>query len=1328
MKTGGITLGALLAPALYLFLIEPAQAQFVLTGSMNAPRAGQAAAALPDGRVLVAGGYAYGTEPSNPGDSAELYNPDSGKWTVTAFLNFPRAGGLSATLLTNGEVLVAGGYDGGSFPTNSAQLSTELYNPIAGTWTVTGPMNTARAQHTATLLPNGQVLVAGGVLGEYGDAVDNTAELYNPATGRWTVTGAMRFPRQGHTATLLANGKVLVAGGSTNAGAELYNPATGTWALTGSMSFARLYQSATLLTNGQVLIAGGRVDVDAALDIYAADTSAELYNPTNGTWIMTGAMNIPRSGHTATLLNNGQMLVAGGDAAGATAELYNPATGVWTLTGAMAYFDASSTDVPSGQVTATLLSGGLVLVAGGDDIGTAQLYFGYTGTWAVTGSISTELTGHTATLLPNGRVLAAGGEIGDPNLDPHDLAYTNGAELFDPTSGTWTLTGSMSTPRYLHSATLLLNGQALVAGGVSFGGSITNGAELYNPTNKAWAVTGSMNDARAGHTATLLQNGEVLVVGYDATGEAELYNPTNGTWSLTGSMTINRWGGTATLLPNGQVLVAGGLTYSPEISVTYNVVPFYSSAELYNPASGTWALTGPMNNPRSDHTATLLQNGQVLVGGGYSGDNLTQSPITDSELYDPVAGTWTVTGSMNIGRADHTASLLPNEEVLVAGGFGGYDGATAELYDPATGTWTFTSSLNTRRLGLTATVLRDGRVLAFGGYTNSAELYVDDLLPHLINQPADASSLPGANAAFAVIAAGVPPLAYQWLFNSGVIAEATNTGLTIGNAQITNTGAYQVVVGNAFGAVTSAVATLIVNDIIVNDIIVPPSNQIEISAPTNTIILRAGVGGSTPDTTYVWSTEGGEDQIVFTDSASPNTSVIFNFAGTYVLSVTATTGTNVVQARVTVTVGANPNGFFQNVASFLSGPLSTNGNVFLLKNFVSSSADASNYYAAIDPASLKTTLNNWKIANGVPTNQIPASATNFMNGVVAATYFNALDLGFGRRMIMRGTNGGDWAFAVSNYKTVDDAINDSNKIATVTMDYSAVPPGTARFTKFYVYNSNDARVASADLDGGGQKFVPGLCVVCHGGTTGAVPAGGGDVHAHFLAFDLLNALDYSSSSNLIRAAQEPAFKSMNQAVLAIEQDIGQNDPTNFSHAITDLIQGWYGHGLTNATENDNFIPSGWQDTNAAGSSAGLSLAGQAYLYRNVVALSCRSCHETRAGVSHDIIPPGSLDFGSFTNFNNLRGYISPDVFGTGTVGPDGFLNPLVAPCCFGKRAWGQKSRKISKLPGTGPRSAACISPCRRVAGLAGNSRGARGSAAGGLPGCVVGGSSNSRTD
>lgn len=168
--------------------------------------------------------------------------------------------------------------------------------------------------------------------------------------------------------------------------------------------------------------------------------------------------------------------------------------------------------------------------------------------------------------------------------------------------------------------------------------------------------------------------------------------------------------------------------------------------------------------------------------------------------------------------------------------------------------------------------------------------------------------------------------------------------------------------------------------------------------------------------------------------------------------------------------------------------------------------------------------------------------------------------------------------------------------------------------------------------------MPGLCEVCHGGLGGPVNTGPGNVHAHFLAFDV-RALDYSGASNLTQTALEPEFKLLNEGVLAIEQDTGAEDPTNFSPTITNLIQGWYGAQLTNPAQNTEFISAAWQDESKTGT---LSLAGQAYLYQNVVAPSCRSCHETRT-VSQQ------PDFRSFSNFVANAGPVKTDIFGLNSI-------------------------------------------------------------------------------
>jgi uncharacterized repeat protein (TIGR02543 family) len=335
----------------------------------------------------------------------------------------------------------------------------------ADIWTATGSLATGSDNHTATLLPNGKVLVAGGVNSSVGPL--SRTELYDPATGIWT-TGYMNLAHYAHTATLLANGKVLVAGGQPNSNlfsAELYDPTAGTWTSTGSKGIYGRSQTATLLTNGKVLVAGGADTTGGSI------SSAELYDPATGTWTSTGSMSSGRVNHTATLLANGKVLVAGGgDHYLPSAELYDPTTGIWTSTGSMG--------ATRSLHTAILLANGKVLIAGGGYVSSSELYDPNKGTWTGTGSMSTARAYHTATLLTNGKVLVAGGYDGDH--------LVSSAELYDPVTGIWTSTDSMTTARRIQTAILLADGKVLVTGGRDDSGLSVSSVELYN---SAFSIT-----------------------------------------------------------------------------------------------------------------------------------------------------------------------------------------------------------------------------------------------------------------------------------------------------------------------------------------------------------------------------------------------------------------------------------------------------------------------------------------------------------------------------------------------------------------------------------------------------------------------------------------------------------------------------------------------------------------------------------------------------------------------------------------------------------------------------------------------------------------------
>jgi hypothetical protein len=221
---------------------------------------------------------------------------------------------------------------------------------------------------------------------------------------------------------------------------------------------------------------------------------------------------------------------------------------------------------------------------------------------------------HTATLLPSGLVLVAGGRQNDIPLAS--------AELYDPVTGIWSLTGSFDTGRVFHTANLLPNGKLLIAGGQDSAFTELASAQLYNPATGIWSTAGSLNIARYDHTGTLLANGMVLVAAGNPNelDSAELYDPATDTWSVTGALNDQRADDVDTLLPNGLALVVGGTSLHPD------------TCELYDPATGSWSFTGSLNTMRKDHALTVLPNGMILVTGG----GLTNSiPIASAELYDP---------------------------------------------------------------------------------------------------------------------------------------------------------------------------------------------------------------------------------------------------------------------------------------------------------------------------------------------------------------------------------------------------------------------------------------------------------------------------------------------------------------------------------------------------------------------------------------------------------------------------------------------------------------------------------------------------------------------
>lgn len=354
------------------------------------------------------------------------------------------------------------------------------------------------------------------------------------ASGSWAALGdlpvARQFPGAGEGPVLLADGRVLLAGGSDSRSASLadaavFDPATGSWTPVAPLSVTRRLHTMTCLADGRVLAAGG---AEGALRIPVVGlASAELFDPATGRWTPTGSLREARSGHSATLLADGRVLVAGGEA------------------------------VRSAQTNGTLRS--------------AEVYDPKTGQWAATGAMTDARWGHDAVRLADGRVLAVGGIL-DGNST--GLAF---CELYDPASGTWTPTGSMARPRWAHQVTRLADGGVLVTGGLSLT-MVENWvlnphshatAERYDPATGEWSPAAAMPAARSFHRAVLLSSGRVLILGGTDSAtlnagyrSAALYDPATEAWTAAGGLVVGRWGFGATALADGRVLATAGVTRS----------------------------------------------------------------------------------------------------------------------------------------------------------------------------------------------------------------------------------------------------------------------------------------------------------------------------------------------------------------------------------------------------------------------------------------------------------------------------------------------------------------------------------------------------------------------------------------------------------------------------------------------------------------------------------------------------------------------------------------------------------------------------------------------
>lgn len=619
----------------------------------------------------------------------------------------PERANHAASLMSDGRLLITGGVNEGA--TLDSALTYDPSGPRK--LKVTGTMTGVRSNHTSTTLPDGTVLLTGGELSD--GTTLKSSELYDPVAGTFTaVTKAMTIPRSKHTATLLPNGKVLLVGGKQ---ADLYDPATKTYTqTTGTQPTNRKSHATLLLPNGTVLITGGYVGKLAA-------TSAEIYDPATQNFTQTlHPMVIPRANHAMTLMADGRVLVTGGYSGTSPhdeVDIYDPATQTFTATTPMLYHRSNHRTVllPDGRVLAI---GGTTLESGFMFINEAFDPTANPPTWTPHDVMVQNRSGHTATTMGDGTIFVAGGVTGSTTLQS--------AEVVDPTTHLFSLVGNMNSGRNQHTDNLLADGTVLLAAGSTDAAALKS-AEVFNPTTNIFTPVGSLSEARKSHTATRLQDGRVLVAGGKTadrdTRSAEIYDPTTQQFHGIAPMKVRRSLFTATLLNDGRVLMAAGRHGGTPTPL----------AELFNPVTENFtATTGTLNLQRKRHRASLLPDGTVLISGGaaLSNDQQPNSGTPTCEIYDPATDlfTWHPPVDMSVGRTEHQSTLLPDGTVLVSGGLTLPN--NADIYQAGTKSFSPGGELNQERYRHEAVLLSNpawgslqGQVLILGGATVSTSIF-----------------------------------------------------------------------------------------------------------------------------------------------------------------------------------------------------------------------------------------------------------------------------------------------------------------------------------------------------------------------------------------------------------------------------------------------------------------------------------------------------------------------------------------------------------------------------------------------------------------------------
>ncbi|MEW5847978.1 MAG: kelch repeat-containing protein [Myxococcota bacterium] len=749
---------------------------WTLQSPLNTTRTGACATLLTDGRVMVAGGRgSNGPWPR----SVEVFNPDDGTWTVGPDMSVVRWQ-CSATLLLDGNVLIVGGI---ASEFDQPHASAEIFHPSDGTITPAADMTTGRLTPGVALLPDGTVLVAGKWTTPFAEIYDplldtwtedpatpapDRAALALTATG-WAVAvgayfntpGAIRrnvsspswrsLPAgtalQGHSATLLADGAVLLAGGAD--GTDVPSPevkrvdAAGTETAAPPLGTARAGHTATLLPDGRVLVVGGQ-DPSGAL------SSVELLDAAGTSWSAGMPTGEAHTGHTATLRRDGTVLVTGG---GVSTEIFVPGTDAWV--------PGMPLDGARSGLTATPLANGELLIVGGSTSDVALRGDG-SSNWVAAGNV-TPRAHHSTTLLSDGRGLVVGGEQAGTFLDS--------VEISDVDLTTWTASTPLPAPRAFHTASLLSDGRVLVVGGENELGPLGD-ALLFDPTDGTWMVLAEQPRARP--RATTLADGMVLVTGsvatsglLDAVGTVRRPRPT-----LDGSPTLIL-GRTATLTgTNLEGVHTGSNGTDGNAPMNHPVVTLETLEGLRVPvmtmafSDGSVSFQVPLDAPIG-YAAV-----RVSVGATWGGQVVrlrgNNAPTVSSLAVDAVSGmpvqihvaasdadgdplSWTLTSSPQHGEVSGT---LPDLTYSPSATYAGVESLTVQVSDgltsveitvtinidppvpvitsPAPGAVVTTGTLSvegTAVVGLPVSIREDATVVASGNADTEGHFAVQVNLP-----------------------------------------------------------------------------------------------------------------------------------------------------------------------------------------------------------------------------------------------------------------------------------------------------------------------------------------------------------------------------------------------------------------------------------------------------------------------------------------------------------------------------------------------------------------------------------------------------------------------